>query len=73
MARPLRLPKRTILLHTITQLTIYNTIGCKALSQYFKGAGTWHIQINTLPPGLYYYTLTSNGELFKSDKLVIVP
>ncbi|OWY22015.1 T9SS C-terminal target domain-containing protein [Sphingobacteriales bacterium UPWRP_1] len=55
------------------QLTIYNTIGCKALSQYCKGAGTWHIQINTLPPGLYYYIFTSNGELLQADKLIIIP
>lgn len=55
------------------QFTLFNSIGHIVQSQYFKGAGTWHIQINTLPPGLYYYTLTSNGELFKSDKLVIVP
>lgn len=55
------------------QLTLFNTIGHRVQTQYFKGAGKWHVQINTLPPGLYYYTLTSNGELLQADKLIIIP
>ena len=55
------------------QLTLFNTMGRKMQTLYFKGTGQWQVPINTLSPGLYYYTLTSNGELLQADKLIIIP
>ena len=51
---------------------LYNTSGQLVIKKTLRNNGTLHIDLSTIPQGVYYYTLSNNENVLQSDKLIVI-
>jgi len=49
---------------------VYNMLGVEVINEYLNSTNN-EVKVNTLKPGVYFYTITQNNQTIKTDKLMV--